>query len=104
MKSVEVNYTVKLKCNFEGTDQKTISTLFKIATLTDVSRYLQQARDSLIKEFVPRNLGPKVKTREEWLEHNSYIAKNIFETADENLILIADGTYCYCQKSRKNNL
>lgn len=49
-------------------------------------------------------MGSKIKTREEWLEHNSYIAKSIFETADENLILIADGTYCFCQKSWNNTL
>ena len=27
------------------------------------------------------------------------MSKNLFDSNDEQLILIADGTYCYCQKS-----
>ena len=42
-------------------------------------------------------------TRTDWINHNSYVAKNLFDATDEQLILVADGTYCYCQKSSNNN-
>ncbi len=57
-----------------------------------------------MKDFVPDNLGPQIKTREEWLKHNTYIAENLLDSKHDQLILVADGTYCYCQKSKNNTL
>ena len=51
---------------------------------------------------MPLHLGANTLSRENWLEHNTLISKNIFETNDNQLILAADGTYCYCQKSFNN--
>ena len=76
--------------------------LYLILKVSDTCRILQQVLDALSKSFVPNHLGCKAETRNEWLNHNSYIAKNIFNAADDQLILIADGTYCYCQKSANN--
>ena len=67
-----------------------------------MSRYLKQARDALSKDFVPNNLGPKHINREELLNYNSFISKSLFDSQDDELILVADGTYCYCQKSFNN--
>lgn len=47
-------------------------------------------------------IGANVKSREEWLKTNSPISKGIFGTKDDELILVADGTYCYIQKSSNN--
>ena len=56
-----------------------------------------------MKNFVPKNLGPTTMDRENWLKHNSRIAKELFNSKDEELVLVADGTYCYCQKSFNNS-
>ena len=36
--------------------------------------------------------------REDFLKNNTELAKLLLEIDDEQLILIADGTYLYCQK------
>ena len=69
----------------------------------DVSRYLKQAREAFMKDFVPKNLGTTTMDRENWLKHNTRIAKELFNSKDEELVLVADGMYCYCQKSFNNS-
>ena len=41
--------------------------------------------------------------RENWLKHNISISKELFNSKDDELVLVADGTYCYCQKSFNNS-
>jgi hypothetical protein len=48
-------------------------------------------------------VGPQTLTRDLWLTHNSVIAQNLFDATNNQLILVADGTYCYCQKSSNND-
>ena len=60
---------------------------------------MEQAREALIKDFVPKNLAPKTTDRDNLIKHNSYISKKLFDSKNDQLILVADGTYCYCQKS-----
>ena len=71
----------------------TIATLFNIKTQGDVSRYLNQTRVALIKDFVRYNLGPDTLSRQMWLNHNTSIAKELLESSDEQLILVADGKF-----------
>jgi hypothetical protein len=85
-----------------GLDQKNIATIFQIGTQQEVSRILAQVKESLMKGFVPQNLVAKALERSDWIIHNSYISKQLFNLNDEQLVLIADGTYCYCQKSSNN--
>ena len=40
--------------------------------------------------------------RKSWLRHNSPIVTELFLENEEQLALIADGTYCFCQKSSNN--
>ena len=63
-----------------------------------MSRILAQVRDELYKHFVTSHLGPQTLTRDLWLTHNSVIAHNLFDATNNQLILVADGTYCYCQR------
>ena len=44
-------------------------------------------------------LGANSRTREQFLEMNSLLAKLLLELESDELVLIADGTYLYCQKS-----
>ncbi len=85
-----------------GLDQNNISTIFSINTQQDVSRLLQQVRAALLKDFVPKYLGVNWLDRNGWLAQNTYIAKELCNIDDNQLVLIADGTYCYCQKSLNN--
>lgn len=86
-----------------GLSQERIAIYLGIQHQSDISRYLQQVRDALSDKFVAKNLGAKHLKREEWLNHRSVIAKNLFDLGNDQLALIADGTYCYCQKSSNNN-
>ena len=52
--------------------------------------------------FLDKNLGTNVYNRQEWLQRNSFIAKELFQSDKEQFIAIADGTYCYIQKSSNN--
>ena len=83
-----------------GLSMEKIGYLFNL-TFQDVSRYCFQIRDAF-KEFVDDFLGAKRMPREQLLTHNTTIAKDLFCENDFQLILIADGTYCYCQKSSNN--
>ena len=56
-----------------------------------------------LEEFISDNLGANRTTRDDWLTHNTEQASEIFIRDDNQLILIADGTYCYIQKSANNS-
>ncbi|CAF1146120.1 unnamed protein product, partial [Brachionus calyciflorus] len=68
----------------------------------EVSRYCEQVRSSLSSNFVPEFLGTELMNRQEWLQQNTPLAKEIFSLKDDELVVIADGTYIYCQKSTNN--
>ena len=85
-----------------GLSQEMIATHFDTITQIDVSRFCQQSRDALTRDFVVKYIGSNIKTREECLKHNSYIAKELFDLSDSQFIIICDGTYCYIQKSLNN--
>ena len=86
-----------------GMSQDLIAVILEI-TQQDVSRYCYQVREALFSEFVPENLGPNRLARDDWLLHNTEIVKNLFQTQENQLFLIADGTYCYVQKSSCNRM
>lgn len=51
-------------------------------------------------EFVPHNIGPNHLSRNEWLNEYNTVTKMLYANDDDSkLILITDGTYCYCEKS-----
>jgi hypothetical protein len=49
------------------------------------------------------NLGANRTIRDEWLTHNTKQSKKLFLKDDNQLLLLADGTYCYVQKSANNS-
>jgi len=64
--------------------QEIIGSLFSIEH-QEVSRYCEQVRDGLLRTFVPNNLGinPSM-TRNDWLEHNTELAKELVFTNSSN--------------------
>ena len=62
--------------------------MFSIKNQRDVSRILDQVREELFKHFVPQHLGPETLSRDDWLKHNSFVAKNLFDASDEKRLLL----------------
>ena len=85
-----------------GLPYRTIATLFSLNDFQNVGNYCQQVRDSLIKDFVPKNLGPSHISRNEWIKHNTPMVTYLYNITPSDFAIIADGTYCYCQKSQDN--
>jgi hypothetical protein len=87
-----------------GLDYRTISTIFNIKNFQDVGSYCDQVRTSLLRDFVPTHLGARHISRSEWLKQNTQTVKTLFNVSSNQLTLVADGTYIYCQKSANNTL
>ena len=47
-------------------------------------------------------LGSESKSREDWLLQNTEMSKVLYDLNGSQLILIADGTYLYCEKSENS--
>lgn len=80
-----------------------ISALFQIPRRT-LEGYINQAREILCQDYVPRHLGWEHKPRDDFVARNSFLAENLFGNPEapieqRHLIAIADGTYLYTQKS-----
>ena len=87
-----------------GIPQSTLSGYFGLESIIKISHFCSQVRDALIKDFVPLFLGCESLNREEWLKKNTDLAKELFSLSENQLCLVADGTYLYCQKSENNKL
>ena len=61
-----------------GLDQRSIASHFEIDSRFDIFRYLKQVRKSLMEFFVPCNLVLQHLKRDEWLEQNTKIARELF--------------------------
>ncbi|XP_052274420.1 uncharacterized protein LOC127874239 isoform X3 [Dreissena polymorpha] len=77
-----------------------LSTLFNM-TIAQIRRALKSSRKSLLKSFVPKNMGFKHVSREEIkTTHTRPLAQELFAASDQNKsIIVLDGTYIYIQKS-----
>ena len=80
-----------------------------MADQREVSRYCHQVRTSLSGGFIQQNLGVKRLKREEWIEQNTDIVKELFIKQAETtplekrkLAVVCDGSYYYIQKSSNN--
>jgi hypothetical protein len=85
-----------------GLSYRTIATLFSIDNFQTVGQYCNQVRLSLLTDFVPKNLGVSHMTREEWVQQNTILAKELYDVPDDKFILVADGTYLYHEKPADN--
>ncbi|CAF1052181.1 unnamed protein product [Brachionus calyciflorus] len=85
-----------------GLDQNTIANIFDIEYRKNVSNICAQVRNAMLKDFVPQYLGAKRFVRDQWLGQNTEMVNSLFDLTDDRFAVIADGTYCYCQKSSNN--
>lgn len=77
---------------------RTIATVFSIDNNQSVGHYCEQVRNSLLKGFVPKNLGVAHLSRDDWVKETTIFAKTLYNATDNELILVADGTYLYHKK------
>ena len=63
--------------------QKVIAALFSIEQ-QDVSRYCEQVRIAMEKDFVPLYLCANHMNREKWLDCNTQISKELFFSKEMN--------------------
>ena len=85
-------------------DQNSIAYIFGSIDRNKVKNYCKQVREALTLDFVHHFLGANSKSREEWLDQNSEMSKLLFDMSEDQLGVIADGTYLYTEKSKNNNL
>jgi len=86
-----------------GNTQKNLALSFgNFSKQRQISRFLNQIRFAIHKEFVPIFLGAQ-NDREFYLRFNTLMTQNIFELDPDVLVLVADGTYCKIQKSNNND-
>ena len=74
-----------------GMSQNAIKAHFRLNDRIEVSRYCEQVRSSLSSNFVPEFLGTEVMNRQEWLQQNTPLAKELYSLKDDELVVIADG-------------
>jgi len=88
---------------FKGIDQTSLA-MFKTDTdQQQISRYLEQIRIAIERDFVPFFLGVKSRSREFFVGHNTLASKTIYGLNDSTLCIVADGTYIFCVKSSNNS-
>lgn len=87
----------------KGLDQFTLSSLFSNKkTQSQMSKYLDQARKAIYKDFVPFFLGSKSRTRDCFLKHNTIMVTELHEIDKDCLVIVIDGTYTRLEKSINN--
>jgi hypothetical protein len=87
-----------------GIDQKSLAIMFSNQTKQyDISSYLSQIRVAINKDFVPHFLGAN-KERVYYLQFNTLMTSKLNCLGADNLVVVADGTYCRMEKSANNDI
>ncbi len=105
VRSIRVALAIFLAKMRLGLSNRVLSCLFHLKNKEIVSRIFHQVREALMKSFVPLNLGFQHISRDAVLSnHQTVIATELLTNESDQIVLIADGTYLYCQKSSNNEL
>ena len=87
----------------KGIDQFKLSLLFrKKKSQHQISHYLCQIRRAIYYDFVPFYLGTN-KPRSFYAKHNTEMVRELYDLKMEDFAIIADATYCRCEKSSNND-
>lgn len=103
VRSVRVALTVFLAKMRLALSSRVLACLFHLKSKRTVSRVVHQVREALMTNFVSLNLCFQHITRDKILNHHqTVIATELLTNEPDQVVLIADGTYLYCQKSSNN--
>lgn len=86
----------------KGCDQFTLSQLKDNSTQQQMSHYLEQIRNAILKDFVPHFIGTR-KNRDFYIKHNTPMSVELYGLKDDDLIIVCDGTYTPIEKSANND-
>ena len=88
-----------------GLSNRILAILFHLDNKRVVSHIISQVRKALINDFVPNHLGLQHINRETAIEkHQTKIASILHSNKPDQLIVIADTTYIFVQKSSNNQI
>lgn len=103
VRSINVALAVFLAKMRLGLSNRVLACLFHLKSKRTVSRIFHQVREMLMKSFVPLNLGFQHISRDAVLSnHQTVVATELLTNEPNQIVLVADGTYLYCQKSSNN--
>ena len=93
-------FLVKLRL---GLSNRVLACLLQLNCKRTFSRICHQMQTALTKEFVPKYLRFRHMDRSTVLsQHQLVIAPELLIDGPNQVVLIADGTYMYCEKSSSN--
>ena len=101
VRSVRTTVAIFLTKMRTGLSNKLLSVIFDLKK-NQIQRAVTSCRMSLMKNFVPKNLGCGHISHNNFVEnHTSTVAGSLFKSSQDadEAILILDGTYIYIQKS-----
>jgi hypothetical protein len=88
---------------WKGIDHHSLSKLFEENTNKQrISDYLSQIRVAINKGFVPFYLDSKNRNRGFFIKHSTQQTQELFQLKEDDLCLIADGSYTRIEKSNNN--
>ena len=87
----------------KGIDQTSLAYTKLNSSQQHMSHYLQQTRRAITKDFVSFWLGAS-KPREFFCSHKNNSVNSLHDLDDDDLVLIADGTYLRIEKSHNNDV
>ena len=100
VRSVRVALAVFLTKMRLGLSNSVLACLFQLKGKRAVSRICHQVRVALMNDFVPYHIGFQHITRDTVLAHHqTRVATELLTDGPNQVVLVADGTYLYCQKS-----
>ena len=86
----------------KGLDYSSICKMKSDTSVQQIGHYLSQIREAINIDILPLFLGAKHLNRRDFVLHNNKTTIVLHEMRDDDLAIIADGTYCRIEKSSNN--
>lgn len=100
LRSIRVALAVFLTKLRLGLSNRVLSTIFSLKDKRTVSKIINQVRQALKSDFVPRHIGFNHIDRQAVIDHHqTAIATALLTKNSDQLCLVMDGTYLSIQKS-----
>lgn len=87
----------------KGLVQTTLALFKKNCHQREISRYLAQIRNAILKDFLPYFLGAESRSRDFLIQHNNQTSIIVNNLHKYELVVVADATYTRIEKSSNNN-
>ncbi|CAF1418557.1 unnamed protein product [Rotaria magnacalcarata] len=103
LRSVRVALTIFLAKIRLALSNRVLACVFRLASKRSVARICHQVRVVFMQDLVPYHVGFQHVSRETILaQHQTTVVTEPLTNGRDQVVLIADGTYFFCQKSSNN--